>query len=115
MVWKIENFKSIKSASINLREGQVSVIAGTNSSGKSSIIQSLLMVAQSNYRSIDLNGHLVSLGTPEDVIRDGSDKFSIEYSYEAPGYFYEHNKWNTDKKYYKVRITLKEFLKKDGT
>ena len=115
MVWKIENFKSIKSASINLRESQVSVIAGTNSSGKSSIIQSLLMVAQSNYRSIDLNGHLVSLGTPEDVIRDGSDKFSIEYAYEAPGYFYEHNKWNTDKKYYKVRITLKEFLKKDGT
>lgn len=115
MLWKVENFKSIKSACIDLQKSQVSVIAGTNSSGKSSIIQSLLMVAQSNYRSIDLNGHLVSLGTPEDVIRDGSDKFSIEYSYEGADYFYEHDKWKEAKKDYKVRVTLKEFFKRDGT
>ena len=42
MEWKIRNFKSIDEASINLDTSKNAIIAGPNSSGKSSIIQSIL-------------------------------------------------------------------------
>ncbi len=68
--WRIANFKSIEAADLEL--AGLTVIVGANSSGKSSILQSILLAAQAaqskalgpNY---PLNGDLVQLGEFADV------------------------------------------------
>lgn len=86
MEWKIRNFKSIDEASINLDTSKNTIIAGPNSSGKSSIIQSILLAAQSLPHNIELNGHLFSFGDPSDVIKDGTDEIIMGHTteYKAP-------------------------------
>lgn len=76
MRWHIEDFKGVKSAQIDLHAGKTIVLTGVNSSGKSSIIQSLLMVAQSLYGlgPLVLNGPLVRLGNAQDLVRERADK-----------------------------------------
>ena len=76
--WRISDFKSIESAELDF--GPLAIIAGANSAGKSSILQSLLMFAQTNYasQSIVLNGPLVRLGEPKDVVRSGCEKINID-------------------------------------
>lgn len=73
--WRIENFKSVRSASIDL--APLTVLVGPNSAGKSSLIHSILLFAQNSRRvgrefdgnsrgQIILNGDLVKLGTLEE-------------------------------------------------
>lgn len=69
--WNISNFKSIRDET-ELSLGKLTVFAGANSSGKSTFIQSILLVAQTlehKVRSLPivLNGPLVSLGQYEDL------------------------------------------------
>lgn len=69
--WAVSNFKSIQHETA-LDLGGLTVFAGANSSGKSTFIQSILLVAQTlehKVRSIPviLNGRLVSLGKFEDL------------------------------------------------
>lgn len=72
--WGVRDFKSISSANIRLDRG-ISLIAGQNSSGKSSIFQSLLVLAQSVQAAggVVLNGPLVRLGAGRDVVRLGQE------------------------------------------
>ena len=82
--WSISNFKSIEHAEVSLAPGAITVLTGTNSVGKSSLLQSLLMLCQSlnsNGDDLVLNGSLTRLGIPEDVVRDGFDscQMGIEY------------------------------------
>lgn len=81
--WLISNFKSIGSAEVDLEHGHLTVLTGANSIGKSSLVQSLLLLCQSinNGREIVLNGELAKLGVSSDVIRDGEDKFGFEMEY----------------------------------
>lgn len=67
--WGPRHFKILDDADVEL--APLTVLTGTNSSGKSSYIQSLLMLAQSAGDSVELNGPCVSLGEPEDVIGQG--------------------------------------------
>lgn len=67
----LRNFKSIQKET-TLQFQNLSLICGSNSSGKSSIIQALLMLSQtfaSRYirRSVSLNGRLVRLGSFYDI------------------------------------------------
>ena len=67
----LRNFKSIQKET-TLQFQNLSLICGSNSSGKSSIIQALLMLSQtfaSRYiqRSVSLNGRLVRLGSFHDI------------------------------------------------
>ncbi len=73
--WRIENFKSVRSAKIDL--SPLTVLVGPNSAGKSSLIHSILLFAQNSRRAgrefdgnargqIILNGDLVKLGTLEE-------------------------------------------------
>jgi len=80
MLWRIKNFKGIGTAEIDIRPGKATVLTGVNSSGKSSIIQSLLLVAQSlqNENKMVLNGPLVRLGDAQDLVREGSERGAIE-------------------------------------
>jgi predicted ATPase len=74
------NFKSIASA--ELAPQRLTVLAGANSSGKSSLLQSLLFLAQSFGEPTPvLNGDLVRLGEPRDVIRDGADDLTLGFHY----------------------------------
>ena len=58
---QIENLKSIKKMEIEC--SQLNLLIGTNSSGKSSVLQGLLLVSQNMEQECGLNGKLVSLGT----------------------------------------------------
>lgn len=57
----IKNFKSIKEMELNC--GNITLLIGTNSSGKSTVLQSLLFVAQNTEKTCGLNGELMSLGS----------------------------------------------------
>jgi len=73
----IKNFKSVQEARVQLKP--LTVIVGRNSSGKSSLIQSLLLSVQhltnrySSDRKISLNQHLVRLGTFSQLHRHGAE------------------------------------------
>jgi predicted ATP-dependent endonuclease of OLD family len=79
--WKVFNFKSI-SAETELALGPLTIFAGANSSGKSTFIQSILLVAQTlshkvGSRSVVLNGALTSLGQFDDLKSNGSESDQI--------------------------------------
>lgn len=80
--WRMENFKSIKSAEVTFKP--LTVLVGPNSAGKSSLLQSILLFAQNaqrNGRVIDtqargqiiLNGDLVSLGSIKESLNSNSN------------------------------------------
>lgn len=70
--WTLERFKSVASRQRLPLRG-LTVFAGANSSGKSTILQSMLLLAQTlrsrvEQRQLLLNGELVRLGTFEDIL-----------------------------------------------
>jgi predicted ATPase len=70
--WTAKGFKSIYD-STTLKLSPLTVFAGANSSGKSSLIQSILLTAQTIQstmypRSVILNGHIVRLGAFDDIL-----------------------------------------------
>jgi hypothetical protein len=80
--WHIRNFKSVSDATVPL--APLTILVGENSSGKSTLIQSILFMAQnaqspvhgfqSNRGKMDLNGNLVSLGSFDEAIYSGAPK-----------------------------------------
>ncbi|MDX1995393.1 MAG: AAA family ATPase [bacterium] len=70
--WTLKNFKSIRDeTTFNL--SPLTVIAGTNSSGKSTVLQSILLISQTlqsrfKKQQLILNGELTKLGTPENLL-----------------------------------------------
>lgn len=68
---QINNFKSLKN--INLHLGNLTVLSGQNGVGKSSVIQSLLLLRQTHYKNrldkiLDLNAPLCYIGRSKDAI-----------------------------------------------
>lgn len=98
--WSVRNFKALEFAETPL-EGLVA-LAGANSSGKSSLLQSLLLVAQSGDQEVTLNGNLVRLGVPRDVVRSGSNTVSISCSTSTGT--------GADKREWQVELTLRPTL-----
>jgi len=69
--WKLRGFKSVQKET-ELDFGPITIFAGANSSGKSSWIQSILMISQTlahriSSRSVVLNGTLARLGQFNDL------------------------------------------------
>lgn len=69
--WKVFNFKSIREET-ELELAPLTIFAGANSSGKSTFIQSILLIAQTlahkvGSRSVVLNGAFASLGQFDDL------------------------------------------------
>ena len=84
--WKAFNFKSIRDET-ELALGPLTIFAGANSSGKSTLIQSVLLIAQTlanrvGSRSVVLNGALTSLGQFDDLksIDSQGDQIAIEWT-----------------------------------
>ncbi|EAH6155223.1 hypothetical protein EHC79_09250, partial [Campylobacter jejuni] len=63
---KIENFKSI--SDYNFEFKPLTILAGTNSSGKSSIIQALLFCSYYANKDIYLEDYLRSFGEGKDLL-----------------------------------------------
>lgn len=68
---KLKNFKSYKEQSFDL--SGLNVFCGNNSVGKSTVMQAIGMVLQSDFGSkndIKLNGELINIGRIDDIIND---------------------------------------------
>ncbi len=80
LTYGVVNFKSISVATLEPR--RITVLTGANSSGKSSLLQALLFFAQSYGEAVVvINGDLVRLGGPRDVIRDQAESLTLTFSY----------------------------------
>jgi predicted ATPase len=86
----LEGFKSARKQT-NLDLAPITVFAGPNSSGKSTVIQSLLLIAQTVQstvleRPIVLNGHMARLGSFLDVVSDSDETkdVTIGFSVDFP-------------------------------
>lgn len=80
---KLTNFKSWDRAELTF--GKVTGLFGTNSSGKSSLIQFLLLLKQTKEAtertiSLDLNGHYVNLGLYGDMIHRHDEARRLSWS-----------------------------------
>jgi predicted ATPase len=85
--WKLGNFKSVRT-STELTFAPLTIFAGPNSSGKSSWMQSILMVSQTlahrvGSRSMVLNGVLARLGQFDDLKSFGSQDKHIAVGWEC--------------------------------
>lgn len=88
--WKIKDFKSIQ-GELSLDFSPLTILVGANSSGKSSILQSILLLKQtlensSSDKALTLNGPILKLGTFKDVlnIHASAQEFAFEFSLDEP-------------------------------
>lgn len=84
--WSVQNFKAI-GASGELQLAPITVLAGLNSSGKTSFLQSILMIAQTlGSRLVDRpllpNERIIQLGTFEDVLASFSLTRALHIHFE---------------------------------
>lgn len=93
--YSLSNFKGIKHLK-GFKLNPLTILCGINSIGKSSFLQSILLLKQSHSKSEDnkpliLNGEYVQLGTPNNIIYDHEEKnilgFEIDFEY-----YYDPNK-----------------------
>ena len=83
--WELSNFKTFgKKTSIELEP--LTILTGKNSSGKSTLIKSMLLIAQTLRNSISsrqlvLNGPLVKMGTIKDIRANSEKEIGISFSY----------------------------------
>jgi predicted ATPase len=84
--WTLTNFKSVyEKTSFLLRP--LTIFTGANSSGKSTLIQSIMLVAQTvtnptPTRQLVLNGHMIRLGSFTDVASHGQTHQPITVSFK---------------------------------
>ena len=86
---RLQNFKCFEDLSLEL--GSLTLLAGLNGMGKSTVLQSLLLLRQSHLRGIlqktgiALNGDLVSIGTARDALFEGAieDKIGFEVALKS--------------------------------
>ena len=81
---KLRNFKSWPEAEVKF--GRITGLFGPNSSGKSSLMQFLLLLKQTKESTdraatLDLNGRFVELGTPTDVIHGRTDDSQLRVAF----------------------------------
>ena len=82
---KVENFKCIRKMSEPLKMAPLTILCGTNSSGKSTIIQPLLLLKQSlndgEKARIELNGDHINLNNFESIKSWGSEDNFITFEF----------------------------------
>lgn len=87
--WSLENFKPIRKL-LDLPTAPLTVLAGLNSSGKSSFLQSILLIAQTlaNQKLDDplvLNGGLVRFGTFPELCNDRASEPRLRIGFTLTG------------------------------
>lgn len=92
---ELKNFKCFANQLINLRS--LTLLSGLNSSGKSSFLQSLLLLRQSYQqgslpeKGLALNGDLVSIGTAKDALFEEAEENAISFQLTWGNNF--HHTW----------------------
>ncbi len=89
----IRNFKCFEDQPFEL--GNLTLLSGLNGTGKSSVLQSLVMLRQSHQQrflqntGLSLNGDLIQLGKAKDVFYEGATSnefgFSLDFSDQSSG------------------------------
>ena len=84
----LENFKA--SRDVNIRLGPLTVLAGLNSSGKSTLLQAIGAIRQSydlsgNSNGLSLAGQLVHLGQFRDILSEGASGDAVAITLEEDG------------------------------
>ncbi|WHY94684.1 DUF3696 domain-containing protein [Neobacillus cucumis] len=84
--WSLGHFKSVF-YNTTLEMAPLTIFTGANSSGKSTIIQSLLLTTQTiqnnvHTRSLILNGHIIKLGTFDDILSNDPTSSKISIGFE---------------------------------
>lgn len=80
---RIKNFKAF--ADISVRFSPLTLLLGANGAGKSTVLQSILLLRQSaesgqlSNGNLDLSGDLCILGTGQDVLHQGSETEEIQF------------------------------------
>lgn len=88
-LWRLRGFRSIRDDTV-FALGGLNILVGANSAGKSSVLHSLLMVAQTLAnpqvdRPLVLNGHLVRLGLADDIVHEsGSVELELGFELRPP-------------------------------
>lgn len=100
---EIKNFKSIKKADVSV--SNLNLLMGLNGMGKSSFIQTLLLLMQSDKleeRVIDLNGILAQIGQGRDALYQFAEEENIVFALT----FHGHPKFNWKFAYLKDKEKL---------
>jgi predicted ATPase len=85
--WKVFNFKSVRNET-ELPFAPLTIFAGVNSSGKSTFLQTILLISQTlehrvSSRSVVLNGALTRLGQFDDVCSTNGEADQIVIGFEC--------------------------------
>lgn len=94
---KLTNFKCFQELDLNLSD--LTIFCGINGSGKSTIIQSILLLIQTHEdhpnetKNIIINGDIVSLGTTKDIVCESSLNDDVIISIDVNNESYS---WNID-------------------
>ena len=80
---RLQNFKRFEDQCLDL--GNITLLSGLNGMGKSSVLQSLLLLRQSHQQGVlkhdglALNGDLINIGTAEDALFEGAKQDTIGF------------------------------------
>ena len=100
----IQSLKSIKDLTVHCQK--MNLIVGTNSSGKSTFLQSILLEAQNSENKVGLNGHLAKIGDfneAHNYSSNRSEPIRIEiWSTNNKHFFVEFKQDNSSKNGYSV-------------
>lgn len=110
--WKLQNFKSFRGEN-TLPLAPLTILCGANSSGKSSLIQSMLLIKQTlqhsaGNRTVALNGPLVRLGTLSDIENSQSKgqtrNHSVSLGWTLTPKAFPHARYSGDQEIEKVSV-----------
>lgn len=84
--WKLNNFKSISNEQ-EFTFRPLTIFTGANSSGKSTVLQSILLITQTlqdpiSSRSIVLNGGIKKFGSYDDIVNNKDISKNIKFGFE---------------------------------
>ncbi len=88
--WKLNNFKSIGNEQ-EFTFRPLTIFTGANSSGKSTVLQSILLITQTvqdplSSRSIVFNGGIKKFGSYNDIVNERDIKKNITFGFELSDY-----------------------------
>jgi predicted ATPase len=103
--WQLSNFKSIQ-AGISIPFAPLTIFVGQNSAGKSTLIQSILLTAQTLQstvlnRGCILNGRVIKLGAFSDIRSNQTDEKSVTIGFTLTNSpFYRQSRELANPRYY---------------